>query len=340
MLPADGIAPDADVALAIRDVAVHFGRGRDRLVAVDGVSLDVPRGGTLGVVGESGSGKSTLARTIVALSPLAQGQVLLDGEDWTDSGSRRSRAFRRRVQMVFQDPRTSLNPRMTIGEALGEALSMRDVPRQARRSESLQLLDLVGISAAALERYPHQFSGGQSQRIAIARALAVRPEIILLDEVTSALDVSIQATILNLLDDIQREFHLSMLFISHDLAVIGAMTDIVAVMYMGRIVEQATPGDLFAAPAHPYSQALIASIPSIGRNPLRSLLSGEIPDPRHPPSGCRFHTRCQVGPLHRADRKVCISTDPQTDADRRRHRAACHFAESLQPSTFDVHSLA
>jgi peptide/nickel transport system ATP-binding protein len=318
-------APD-DPILQMRGVSVAFGRGRDRLVAVDNVSLQVPRGGTLGVVGESGSGKSSLARSIVALTPLAGGQIVLDGEDWTSAAARAGKAFRRRVQLVFQDPRTSLNPRLTIRETLSEALAVRDVPRSHRQSEILKLFDLIGIAAATLDRYPHQFSGGQAQRIAIARALAVQPEVLLLDEVTSALDVSIQAAILNLLDEIQTTFKLSMLFISHDLGVIGAMTDMVAVMYMGRIVEYAAPASIFVHAQHPYTQALISSIPVIGGEPLRSFLPGDIPDPRNPPSGCRFHTRCQLRPELGDRGAICISRDPHDLAPDRRHAAACHFA--------------
>jgi peptide/nickel transport system ATP-binding protein len=312
--------------LELRNLTVRYGHGRDALTAVDGVSLTVPPGRTLGLVGESGSGKSTLARAVVGLVPVAGGEIRLDGEDCTSLRIRSSRAFRRRVQMVFQDPDSSLNPRMTIGVALGEALATRNVPRQDRRSESLAILDLVQLPSSTLDRYPHQFSGGQKQRIAIARALSVQPELVILDEVTSALDVSVQATILNLLNELQRELHLSMLFISHDLSVVGLMSDEVAVMYLGRLTEVGASDVLFAEPRHPYTRALTRSIPKFSGERIRAPLSGDLPDPRRPPPGCRFHTRCPVGPLRRPDRSICSSVDPQLGAEEREHRAACHFA--------------
>jgi peptide/nickel transport system ATP-binding protein len=312
--------------LELRHLSVRYGHGRDVLVAVDDVSLAVPPGQTLGLVGESGSGKSTLARAVLGLVPVAGGEILLGGEDCTSARVRNSKAWRRRVQMVFQDPDSSLNPRMTIGVALGEALSTRDVPRGKRRTEALRILDLVQLPASTLDRYPHQFSGGQKQRIAIARALAVRPELVVLDEVTSALDVSVQATILNLLNELQRELQLSMLFISHDLSVVGLMSDQVAVMYLGRLAEVGNSRLLFSEPQHPYTRALTRSIPRFTGDRVRAPLRGDLPDPRRPPSGCRFHTRCPVGPLHNPDRSICIHVDPQTDADEREHRAACHFA--------------
>ena len=315
--------------MELRDVTVRYGVGAAALTAVRSVDLDVPERGTLGLVGESGCGKSTLARALVGLVPIASGTVRLDGADVTSARARATRAFRRRVQMIFQDPYSSLNPRMSVGDVLAEAIAQRGgVPRAARRGEALRLLDLVSLPHTALDRYPHQFSGGQRQRIAIARALAVGPEVVINDEVTSALDVSVQANILNLLRDLQRELGLSYVFISHDLSTVRYMSDTVAVMYLGTIVERAATEQLFRSPRHPYTKALIASIPRLGETRRSAPLAGELPDPRHPPSGCPFHTRCPMGPLVFPDRTVCREVDPQTIADRSEHHVACHFAEA------------
>jgi peptide/nickel transport system ATP-binding protein len=306
---------------------VKFGTGADTLTAVDGVTLQVPRGGTLGLVGESGSGKSTVAKAIVGLLPIAGGEIRLDGVDHTSHRARNSPVYRRRVQMVFQDPHSSLNPRMTVEAALLEAVGRRGrMPRSERRQEILRVLELVGLGPSALARYPHEFSGGQRQRIAIARALSVKPELIVMDEVTSALDVSVQATILNLLRSLQDELELSYLFISHDLAIVGLMSDVSAVMYLGRLVERTQTEELFVEPRHPYTRALIASVPRFGEPRLHVPVRGDLPDPRHPPTGCRFHTRCAVGPLHRPERQICREVDPQTIAPEMPHAAACHFA--------------
>src|SRR5579864_5793247 len=247
-------------ALECTSVRVFYGRSTDGLMAVDGVSLAVPKHGTLGLVGESGCGKSTLARALVGLAPLTAGEVALDGESLSTSKALRSPAYRSRVQMIFQDPSTSLNPRMRIIDQLSEALMLarsgrRSRGERAKRAE--ELLSLVGMPQSALDRYPHEFSGGQRQRIAIARALAVEPAVILADEMTSSLDVSVQATILNLMRELQRELHLSYLFISHDLSTVRYMSDQVAVMYLGRIVEAAPVDQLFAEPRHPYTRALM-----------------------------------------------------------------------------------
>jgi len=320
--------------LELDKLSVHYGSGRDRLVAVDNVSVSVPRGGTLGLVGESGSGKSTLGRAIVGLLPIAGGALRLDGVDHTSKRARNALAYRRRVQMVFQDPHSSLNPRMTVGETIGEALRRReDVTRKGRRAEVARVLGLVGLPAAAISRYPHQFSGGQRQRIAIARALAVRPEVIVMDEVTSALDVSVQANILNLLKDLQREFGLSYLFISHDLSVVGLMSDEVAVMYLGQIVERTASRALFTSPRHPYTHALISSIPRFSAERMPAPVRGDLPDPRNPPTGCRFHTRCPIGPNAVPDRLVCLEQDPHAIAEQQEHVAACHFAGQPPPAT-------
>jgi oligopeptide/dipeptide ABC transporter ATP-binding protein len=311
------------MSLVLRGLTVSYGHGSEALTAVDGIDLQVPPGGTLGLVGESGCGKSTVAKAIVGLVPIVSGQVLLKDVDYSKDRMRNAPEFRRRVQMIFQDPFSSLNPRMMVDEAL-VTRGLRS--RSDRQKEAVHIFDMVGLSAAALLRYPHQFSGGQRQRIAIARALAVGPEVIVNDEVTSALDVSVQATILNLLKDLQRELKLSYLFISHDLSAVRAMSDVVSVMYLGRIVETAKTDELFAAPEHPYTKALIASVPQMGAPRGKVPLSGDLPDPRHPPMGCRFHTRCPIGPTAFAGRAICIEADPQTLTAGRRHESACHFA--------------
>jgi peptide/nickel transport system ATP-binding protein len=318
--------------LEVEGLVVRYAVGRNSLTAVDGVDLAVPVAGTLGLVGESGCGKSTIARALVGLVPVTSGSIKLNGEDCSPERKRKTPAFRRRVQMVFQDPYSSLNPRMPVGEALSEAMGMRGAEfrrRTRKRQEVQRLLELVGMRTEALERYPHQFSGGQRQRIAIARALAAGPEVIICDEVTSALDVSVQATILNLLQELQRELQLSYLFISHDLSVVRLMSDHVAVMYLGRIVESAPSRQLFERPCHPYTQALIGSVPVLERERTKAPLAGDLPDPRHPPEGCRFHTRCTVGPLYKPERTICFEQDPQQAAAEREHRAACHFAHEL-----------
>jgi oligopeptide/dipeptide ABC transporter ATP-binding protein len=227
--------------------------------------------------------------------------------------------------MVFQDPQSSLNPRLTVGSMLEETLARRRLPRSRRRAEALRILDLVGLGSRALDRYPHQFSGGQRQRVAIARALAVEPQVVIWDEVTSALDVSVQATILNLLKALQRELGLSYVVISHDLAVVRVMSDVVAVMYLGRIVEQAETDALFEAPRHPYTQALIASLPTLTGDRARASVAGDIPDPRRPPAGCRFHTRCP-----RAEER-CRVEEPVVRKIGEDHFVACHFPATASP---------
>lgn len=317
--------------LELRGVRVSYGSGRNALTAVDGIDLSVETGKTIGLVGESGCGKSTLARAIVGLVPIAAGTILLDGQDYSETARRNSTYFRRRVQMIFQDPYSSLDPRMRVDQMLNEALSrVQGSRRSNRRQEALELLDLVGLSASALDRYPHQFSGGQCQRLAIARALALRPDVIINDEVTSALDVSVQGTILNLLRDLQRRLDLSYIFISHDLSTVRFMSDHVSVMYLGRLVETAETNEIFNRPSHPYTEALIGSIPQIGHARKQAPLPGDLPDPRNPPRGCRFHTRCPIGPISKPERTICVETDPQMVASTNVHAAACHFAPTRQ----------
>jgi peptide/nickel transport system ATP-binding protein len=313
------------MSLQLRQLSVRYGRGRNAITAVDHVDLDVPKGSTVGLVGESGCGKSTVARAVIGLVPVAGGQILLDGKDVTSDRARNSGVFRRSVQMVFQDPYSSLNPRMSIGSALKEALARGRTAGELRRTTA-EMIELVGLPQSALQRYPHQLSGGQRQRVAIARALAVGPDVIVLDEVTSALDVSVQGSVLNLLRTLQRDLGLTYLFISHDLSTVRYMSDVVAVMYLGRIVETAPTLELFAAPQHPYTVGLIESVPRLNHTRVSAPLVGDLPDPRNPPSGCRLSPRCPVGPLHRPDREICTTEDPQAITELTVHRTACHFA--------------
>jgi peptide/nickel transport system ATP-binding protein len=311
--------------LELDSLTIRYGTGRRSLTAVDRVSLRLPRGTVTGLVGESGSGKSTLALGLVGLVPVTGGSIRLGGEDYTAEKRRHTSAFRRRVQLVFQDPYSSLDPRMTVADILDEALSMRaGLDRRQRSVEAGRLLELIGLSARALPRFPYEFSGGQRQRIAIARALAVEPEALVLDEITSALDVSVQATILNLLVQLQRELSLTLLFISHNLSIVSLISDVVAVMYLGQIVEYGTGAGLFADARHPYTQALIDSVPYVERDRKPAPLLGDPPDPRRPPAGCRFHTRCPVGPVFRPDRTVCTNQDPRGLLAP--GKPACHFA--------------
>jgi len=313
-------------ALSLRDVEARYGAGRTGLIAVAGVDLALSPGQTHGLVGESGSGKSTLARAVVGLLPTTRGTITVSGTETTNAAGQRLRYLRQQVQMVFQNPYASLNPRMRVGEAIAEAVQLHR-PGVSPGDETAGLLALVGLDPAAADRYPHQFSGGQRQRVAIARALATGAPVIVLDEVTSALDVSVQANILNLLRQIQRQRQLSLLFISHDLAVVRYVSDIVSVMHLGRIVETAPTETLFAAPRHPYTQALLDAVPRLGaKRGARIRLSGEIPDPRAPPPGCRFHTRCPVGPLSIPARGICREIDPPVRRLGANHYAACHFA--------------
>ncbi|HKD99206.1 MAG TPA: oligopeptide/dipeptide ABC transporter ATP-binding protein [Micromonosporaceae bacterium] len=316
------------IPLEARAVTVRFG-GRRPLTAVDAVDLEVPAGGALGLVGESGSGKSTLARALVGLVPVASGQVFVDGADVTGSAGARRRELRRRVQMVFQDPYASLNPRMTVGDALGEAATAhRQLSRAQRTDEVNRLLEVVALESSYAGRLPRELSGGQRQRVAIARALAVRPAVLIADEITSALDASVQGAILNLLRDIRSQLRLTVLFISHNLAAVRYVCDTAAVMNMGRIVEVAPVDDLVTAPRHPYTAALLEAVPRLGgpRRQDNGLGDEEPPDPHARPSGCPFHTRCPVGPKVHEERTVCVTDDPQPGAADRPHAAACHFA--------------
>jgi peptide/nickel transport system ATP-binding protein len=311
-------------------LTVRYRSGTRSLIAADGVDLIVPSGKVLGLVGESGSGKSTLARAIVGLAPIGGGRVLLDEQDVTRPKGPRRREFRRQVQMIFQDPSTSLDPRMSIGGTIGEAVTAAGhVSRQKRGAEVDRLLDLVALDTELAGRLPGELSGGQRQRVSIARALAVRPQVLIADEITSALDVSVQGAILNLVRDLQRRLGLSILFISHNLAVVRYVSDAVAVLHLGRVVEHAATADLLAAPAHPYTRSLVAAVPQLAASAGTGIeaLDVEPPDPHQPPPGCRFHPRCPIGPAVHPDRAVCRTDDPPlTGSDR--HQVACHFAST------------
>lgn len=313
--------------LRFEDVSIRYGSGRGAMTAVDGVDLVVPDGSTVGLVGESGSGKSTLARAAVGLVPVHSGRILLDGTPLT------RRAGRRPVQMVFQDPYSSLDPRMTVGDSIAEAVP-RGTDAAARRREVARLLDLVEIGPARAGAYPAQLSGGQRQRIAIARALAARPEVVVADEITSALDVSIQGTVLNLVRTLQRELNMSMLFISHNLAVVRYVASEIAVMYLGQIVEHGPTAEVLADPQHPYTKELLSAVPGAdgglwGEGATAETADAtllEPADPHDPPPGCRYHLRCPVGPLVDQSREICATTEPTT---QHRHASACHFAQGL-----------
>jgi oligopeptide transport system ATP-binding protein len=321
------------VLLRVQNVYKHFpltGLGTRGLAvrAVDGVDLEIRRGEALGLVGESGCGKSTLARLITALLPVTAGKIIFDGQDITELRGAKLRRVRRKMQMIFQDPFASLDPRMTVGDILLEPLDNFHIGSGKERQMRVQeLLRLVGLNPNFNNRYPHEFSGGQRQRIGIARALAVNPSFIVCDEAVSALDVSIAAQIINLLQDLQQEFELTYLFIAHDLAVVRHLSDRIAVMYLGKVVETAGRNDIYAQPQHPYTRALLSSIPVpdpvVERARAPILLKGEIPSPVNPPSGCRFHTRC---PIARAP-GICSEQEPPLEPHGERDQmAACHFA--------------
>jgi len=309
--------------LSVQGLTVHFptGGGRHAPVvrAVEDVSFEVPRRGIVGLVGESGSGKTTTGRALLRLFAPTAGRIVFDGTDITHLDARAMLPWRRRMQIVFQDPYASLNPRMTVAEILGEALDTHGLARGRREARIVELLERVGLNAEQRRRYPHEFSGGQRQRIGIARALAVEPDFIVADEPVSALDVSVQAQVLNLLQDLQRDLGLSMLFVAHDLAVVDYLCDEVVVMYLGRVMERGPTRQVYAAPRHPYTQALLsaAPVPDPRAPRTRILLRGEIPSPMDPPSGCVFRTRCP----HATE--ACAAATPAAREVEPGHHVAC-----------------
>ena len=317
--------------LRVRDLKKYFpvrsstfGRTVGQVKAVDGVSFDLWPGETLGLVGESGCGKSTTGRAVMRLLEPTAGEVHFDGQDVGALDRKALRVLRRRAQFVFQDPYGSLNPRMSVGAMLEEALKVHGLGGPNRRDRTVELLERVGLRSEHIDRYPHEFSGGQRQRLGIARALSVEPEFLILDEPVSALDVSVQAQVINLLEDLQRELGLTYLFIAHDLALVEHVSDRVAVMYLGRIVEVAEAEDLYKNPKHPYTRALLSAVPRadpVGREKReRIVLKGDVPSPSAPPPGCAFHTRCP----HPLKDAICETVLPVMEGSERGHLAACH----------------
>jgi peptide/nickel transport system ATP-binding protein len=332
--------------LEVRGLKVHFPIRRGIILerqvgavrAVDGVDLDVERGSTYGLVGESGCGKSTLGRAVLRLTEPTAGTVHFDGIDVGALHAEELRRLRARMQMVFQDPLSSLDPRQDVESILIEPLRTHGVASgAAARKRARELLDVVGLPSSALGRYPHEFSGGQRQRIGIARSLALNPDLIVADEPVSALDVSIQAQVVNLLEELQKEFGLTYLVIAHDLAVVRHMSETIGVMYLGRIVEQSPSDELYSAPLHPYTIALMSAVPipdpDVEDQRERILLTGDLPSPANPPSGCRFHTRC---PFRQATR--CHDEEPVLRELKPLHTVACHWAEEIAAGTITPHA--
>ncbi len=333
-LPATAAADGDDVLLRVENVVKYFPVRGTRLFqqkeyvhAVDGVSLAVPRGQTFGVVGETGCGKSTLARCIARLHDVTSGRVVFDGQDITKLSQRRMRPLRQEIQMIFQDPIGSLNPRRRVGSIIGDPYAIHGLASGAERKRRVQeLMERVGLNPEHFNRFPAEFSGGQRQRIGVARALAFRPKLIICDEPVSALDVSIQAQVINLLADLQADFGLTYVFIAHDLSVVRHVSNSVAVMYLGKITEIASADELFTRPRHPYTGALLSAVPlpdpDLSDQRQQIILAGDVPSPVAPPSGCRFHPRCpKAAP-------ICVTEDPPLEprlGDGSEHPAACHL---------------
>ena len=318
--------------LQLRDLHKHFQlagpafQPKPVLRAVDGVDLDLMKGETLGLVGESGCGKSTLARTVIRLYEPTSGSIIFDGTEVGASGDRQLASFRRRVQMIFQDPYASLNPRMSVGELIAEPLDIARVGTpHTRRKKVAELLDRVGLPADSGARFAHEFSGGQRQRIGIARAIALEPDLVICDEPISALDVSVQAQVVNMLEDLQADLGLTYLFITHDLSMVRHISDRIGVMYLGKIVELATSADLYHRPSHPYTRALLSAIPVPDPEAARAAepMQGEIPTAIDIPSGCRFRTRCPMAT------ELCARVEPPLTDIGGGHLSACHFAGEL-----------
>lgn len=331
-----------EVLLEVKDLVKHFpimkgiviSRKVGAVKAVDGVSFHINRGETLGLVGESGCGKSTTGRLILRLIEATSGEIVFEGKNILKLGREEMRELRKDMQIIFQDPYASLNPRMTVGDIIGEPMEIHKIARGREKDKRVrELLEVVGLSPFHAKRYPHEFSGGQRQRIGVARALAVNPKLIICDEPVSALDVSIQAQVINLLQDLQKEFGLTYLFIAHDLSVVKHISDRVAVMYLGKIVELAAKHELYNNPQHPYTEALLSAvpIPDPTRKKQRIILEGDVPSPINPPSGCRFHTRCRYA------QEICSKEDPEFVDIGDNHFVACHFRKSLGNRKATVH---
>jgi len=352
VVDASGVAP-GEVLVDVKGVKVHFPIKRGLLIdrtvghvyAVDGMDLTIRRGETYGLVGESGCGKSTFGRALLQLEELTEGSVTLGGVDLATLKGEDLRRQRRHMQMVFQDPLGSLDPRQTVEQLLLEGMQAHGLAsdKKGARDRLVELLAAVGLPPGALSKYPHEFSGGQRQRVGIARALSVDPELIVADEPVSALDVSVQAQVINLLEDLQSEFGLTYLVIAHDLAVVRHISDRIGVMYLGALVEEAEADDLYALPLHPYTRALLSAIPVpdpvVEDTRERILLSGDLPSPANPPSGCRFHTRCPW-----AQRTRCSTERPELrvvplDGVPASHKVACHWAEQIASGELQPHAV-
>jgi oligopeptide transport system ATP-binding protein len=332
--------------VSVRDLVKHFEirggllgvRKIGAVRAVDGVTFDVRRGETLGLVGESGCGKTTLGKVILRLIPPTSGTVEVNGRSIFELSEKEMVPVRRDMQIVFQDPYASLNPRMTVGEIIGEGPYVHGLTNKQEREDVVrELLSRVGLNQSHIHRYPHEFSGGQRQRIGIARALALNPEFIVCDEPVSALDVSIQSQVLNLLDDLQQELGLTYLFIAHNLAVVEHISDRVGVMYLGKLVELARVDELYGSPSHPYTVALLSAVPETDprRRKKRIVLKGDVPSPAAPPAGCRFHTRCWLR-TRLGDPERCKTEEPVLREIRPNQAVACHFAEEITPETIEA----
>lgn len=324
-----------DVLLEVKELKKYFeskkgffGKNVQHVKAVDNVSFQIKKGETFGLVGESGCGKSTTGRTLIRLYDVTGGNIIFDGQDISKLKEKELKPFRKKIQMIFQDPYASLNTRMTVADIVGEPLDIHGLAKgQERQDKIYELLEKVGLSRDHASRYPHEFSGGQRQRIGIARALAVDPEFIICDEPISALDVSIQAQVVNMLDDLQKELGLTYLFIAHDLSMVKHISDRIGVMYLGKMVEVAESDELYDKPAHPYTQALLSSIPipdpELNAQVKREILEGDVPSPLNPPSGCRFRTRCKYV------KDICSQEEPVLQEVAPGHMAACHFAKDF-----------
>ncbi|MDO5502637.1 MAG: ATP-binding cassette domain-containing protein [Actinomycetia bacterium] len=343
---------EEDLLVDVRGLKVHFPIKRgvifDRTVghvyAVDGVDLQIRRGETYGLVGESGCGKSTFGRALLQLEPVTEGEVYFDGVDLASLKGEQLRRQRRHMQMVFQDPLGSLDPRQTVEQLLLEGMHAHDLVKgKAAKERLIELLAAVGLPRTALNKYPHEFSGGQRQRIGIARALSVNPKLIVADEPVSALDVSVQAQVINLLGDLQDEFGLTYLVIAHDLAVVRHISDLIGVMYLGSIVEEAAAPDLYTAPLHPYTKALLSAVPipdpEIEDKREQILLTGDLPSPSNPPAGCRFHTRCPWRQETRCDEERPQLRVVEIDGFPADHRVACHWAEQIYSGAIRPHAV-